>query len=167
MKAGALARLGLLTACALILSYIEFLVPVFPFPGVKIGLANVAVLFALYVLGGGYAAAVMLLKAVLSSALFSGVTGMIYSLLGGAAGFAAMLAAKKLLKAGTVGVSVMGSVFFNLGQLCAAGMMISAEAAWSYAPVLMLSGLVMGVVTGVCAQSVLKSSFVRRGDKYD
>ena len=149
-KARRVALYGMLTALAFILSYVESLVPVIlGIPGVKLGLANLVVVIALYTLDLKGAFVISVVRIVLSGLTFGGLFSMLYSLAGGLLSFAVMaiLSRKKLF--GTVGVSVCGGVAHNIGQLLVAMAVLEAESVWYYFPVLLISGSVAGVLIGL------------------
>ena len=149
-KARRVALYGMLTALAFILSYVESLVPVtVGIPGVKLGLANLVVVIALYTLDLKGAFVISVVRIVLSGLTFGGLFSMLYSLAGGLLSFAVMaiLSRKKLL--GTVGVSVCGGVAHNIGQLLVAMAVLETESVWYYFPVLLISGSVAGVLIGL------------------
>ncbi len=143
------AVLGLLTATSLILSYVEALLPSFSVPGVKLGLANIAVVFALYSLGGRDAALISLVRVFAVGVLFGSAASFIYSLSGAALSLALMLAAKKAGVFSVLGVSVVGGVAHNLGQLAAAAAVMRTAGIIYYLPVLLVSGAVTGALIGV------------------
>lgn len=149
-KARRVALYGMLTALAFILSYVESLVPVtVGIPGVKLGLANLVVVIALYTLDLKGAFVISVVRIVLSGLTFGGLFSMLYSLAGGLLSFAVMaiLSRKKLF--GTVGVSVCGGVAHNIGQLLVAMAVLETESVWYYFPVLLISGSVAGVLIGL------------------
>ena len=149
-KARRVALYGMLTALAFILSYVESLVPVtVGIPGVKLGLANLVVVIALYTLDLKGAFVISVVRIVLSGLTFGGLFSMLYSLAGGLLSFAVMaiLSRKKLF--GTVGVSVCGGVAHNIGQLLVAMAVRETESVWYYFPVLLISGSVAGVLIGL------------------
>lgn len=154
MKAKKLARLALLTALMLVLGYIESLLPITAgIPGIKIGLSNAVLLFALYLIDEKSAALLMVMKVLLSGFLFAGLSAMLYALAGGSVSLAVMIAAKRLIKdASCVGVSVLGAVAHNLAQLAAAYFVVGQAAVFGYAPVLMVAGVVAGILTGLAAK---------------
>lgn len=162
MKTKRLTQLGLLTATALLLGYLEYLLPVFPtMPGVRLGLGNVAVLYALYALGRGDAFLLALLKVLLCGLLFTGAVATLYALSGGLCGFFTMCAAKRLRGVSVTGVSVAGAVFHNLGQAVLACFLLGYNAVLSYLPVLLLAAILTGLLTGVIAKGVLRATVGR------
>lgn len=145
-----LTRLALLTAVALALGWAESFIPT-PLPGIKLGLSNTVLLYALYLLDWKSAVMLMLLKVFLSGFTYAGVSAMLYSLGGGVASLAMMLLVRALGRDGVslVGVSVVGAVFHNVGQLLVVAALVSWRSAVVLAPVLLVSGVIMGLVTGL------------------
>lgn len=149
-KARRVALYGMLTALAFILSYVESLVPVTAgIPGVKLGLANLVVVIALYTLDLKGAFVISVVRIVLSGLTFGGLFSMLYSLAGGLLSFAVMAILSRKKVFGTVGVSVCGGVAHNIGQLLVAMAVLETESVWYYFPVLLISGSVAGVLIGL------------------
>ena len=149
-KARRVALYGMLTALAFILSYVESLVPVtVGLPGVKLGLANLVVVIALYTLDLKGAFVISVVRIVLSGLTFGGLFSMLYSLAGGLLSFAVMAILSRKKVFGTVGVSVCGGVAHNIGQLLVAMAVLETESVWYYFPVLLISGSVAGVLIGL------------------
>ena len=149
-KARRVALYGMLTALAFILSYVESLVPVtLGIPGVKLGLANLVVVIALYTLDLKGAFVISAVRIVLSGLTFGGLFSMLYSLAGGLLSFAVMAILSRKKVFGTVGVSVCGGVAHNIGQLLVAMAVLETESVWYYFPVLLISGSVAGVLIGL------------------
>ena len=131
MKASKIAQYGLLTALALVLSYLESLIPPLWVPGVKLGLPNLAVVFALYRLGWKDACAISLVRVVLVTLLFGNGAALAYSIAGAALSLSLMGLLKKTRKFSTVGVSVAGGVAHNAGELLLGmGLLAHAGRAW-------------------------------------
>ena len=150
MKAKKLALCGLLTALALVLSYLESLVPLsFSVPGVKLGLPNLAILFALYKLGFKAAAVISLIRVLLVSLLFGNVFSLAYSAAGAALALAIMGLLQRSGRFGTAGVSVAGAVAHNVGQILVAMAVLETGAIAAYLPVLLLTGTAAGVAIGL------------------
>ena len=144
--------LSALVAVAMILSYIESLVPTFvAVPGVKMGLSNIATVFALYTLGWPYAIIVSLIRVLLSALLFGNAVSLIYSLSGAALALLVMILLKKFNLFSTVGVSVAGGVCHNAGQIIAACIVMENAAISLYILPLIISGTIAGVVIGTVA----------------
>lgn len=148
---------ALLTAAALILGWIEHAVPVITsIPGIKLGISNVAVVFALYRLGIGCGASVMLCKVLLSALLFGGFSGFAYSAAGGFFSFLIMAAACKSRLLSPIGVSSAGGAAHLTAQVTVAALITSTpRIMWLLAPLLAV-GTVSGALTGLTAVLILK-----------
>ena len=152
-----MVTLSALIAVAMILSYIESLVPAFvAVPGVKVGLSNIATVFALYALGWPYAICVSLVRVFLSALLFGNAVGLIYSLSGAALALVSMILLKKTDKFSSIGISVVGGVCHNVGQVAAACIVMETAAIAYYIIPLLLSGTIAGVVIGVAAGNLVE-----------
>lgn len=153
-----LAVISVTVAAAMLLSYIEAIFPFrIPIPGVKIGLANVATVFALYTLGAGAAAAVSLVRVCLSALLFGNALALLYSLAGAAAALGAMMLLKRIGPFSAVGVSVAGGVLHNVAQVLVAAAVMRTEALVAlYLPWLLAAGVVSGAVIGVASGLLVK-----------
>ena len=152
-----LAMMGLFTALAMIFGYVEAILPIsIGIPGVKLGLANLVVVFALYRLRPLEAFWINVVRIILVSFMFGNLSMMIYSLAGGVLSFAVMALLKKSRKFSIYGVSVAGGVFHNVGQLIVAMLVLETASLVYYGPVLLISGLVTGLLIGIVAQEVLK-----------
>ena len=157
MKTKRIALTGLLIALALILSYLESLVPTpFAVPGVKLGLPNLVVVFAIYRLRARTAAAISLLRVALVALLFGSVMSLAYSAAGAACSFAVMLLLKRSGRFGCTGVSVAGAVTHNLAQIATAALLLETGALAWYFPVLVLTGTAAGIVIGLLAALLVK-----------
>ncbi len=160
MDAKRLTRAALLTAVSLILFTIESQIPYpFPIPGIKLGLANVVTVCAVYRLSAKEAS-LILLSRILIAGLFSGNgMAMIFSLSGGALCIIGMLILRKLISEENMWLaSAAGAMLHNTGQLIAAIAVTRTLAVLWYAPFLLLSGCLAGVFTGAAAQLILKRS---------
>ena len=156
-KSRKIAYFGLNVALAFVLSYFESLIPLnIGIPGIKLGLANLAVLTALYMLSAKDAFCISIIRIVLVGVTFGGISAMIYSLAGGLLSFAVMAASKKLLRLSPVGVSVLGAAAHNIGQLVAAGIIMRNLGALYYLPVLLVSGSVTGAAVGIVGEILIK-----------
>ena len=144
-----LTTAGVLIALAFILSYLESLLPSFTgIPGVKPGFANIAVMCALYLLGGKMAVTVALLRVVLSGFMFTGMNAMLYSLAGSVLSLTVMLLLSRTDKFSVPAVSISGAVAHNAGQILLAWFMLG-RAVLYYFPALVISGLVTGFIIGI------------------
>ena len=156
MKSSKLARYGLFIALALTLSWLESLLPPLGVPGVKLGLPNLVIVFALYRLGLRDAWCLSIVRVLLASALFGSGVSLAYSVAGAVLSLTVMGLLKKTDKFSPVGVSVAGGVAHNAGQiLVAMALLETARLAW-YLPVLWISGTVAGVLVGVASGELVK-----------
>lgn len=152
-----LAQLGLLTSLSLIASYIELLIPIpIGIPGVKPGLANLMIVWALYAMGAKEALAVNGVRILLSGFLFGNLSMILYSLSGAAVSFVSMYLAKRSGVFRMTGVSIIGGVMHNVGQLLMAMLVLETGSLIYYGPVLLLAGLITGFLIGVLAGEVWK-----------
>ncbi len=154
------AELGLMLALALILSYVESMIPFsFGIPGIKLGLPNLIVLLLLYEKpntgGEREALLVNVLRIVLSGFLFSNLYTILYALAGAAFSFAAMALGRRTKRFSMVGVSVFGGVFHNVGQLLVAMAVVETLAVAYYVPFLIVAGTVTGAVLGIAGTTLL------------
>lgn len=146
-----LTLIGLLASVALILSFIETLLPpLYSFaPGVKIGLPNVIILFALYRLSLKEAALVSAVRLILSALLFGSAVSFAYSLAGAALSLTVMWAVKKFGLFSTWSVSILGAVCHNLAQVAVAAVLMNTKELFLYLPVLAISGILTGIAVGL------------------
>lgn len=144
-------------AVALILSYVEAILPLnIGVPGIKIGLANLAVIFILYKYGFGYGLLLSLLRVVLAGILFGNITSFIYSLSGAMISIAVMAILKKTDVFSPAGVSVAGGICHNLAQVCAAAVILDTAQVAYYIPVLIIGGVISGAVIGLTGSILIK-----------
>ena len=156
--AQAVAHIALMAALALIFSYVEAIIPYNPgIPGIKLGIANIVTLIALYKFGWKDAAAVSVIRIVVAGLLFNGVFGMLYALAGAFVSMIGMILLKKTNLFSVVGVSMAGGVLHNVGQLLIAALIIEDSRIFFYFPVLMFSGIVAGIAIGVAATLILRA----------
>ena len=152
-----LTTLAITISFAMILSYLESRIPAFvAIPGIKIGFANIAIIFALYKLGIKEAAVVSVLRIILVSTLFGNPVSMIYSLAGGVLSLIAMSLLKCFTPLSEITVSVCGGVLHNVGQIAMASIMLSTNVIVYYLPFLLVSGIVAGIAVGVAAGILIK-----------
>lgn len=152
-----LAMMGLFTALAMIFGYIEALLPIsVGIPGVKLGIANIVIVFALYRLKPTEVFLINIVRIVLVGFMFGNLSMMIYSLAGGILSLSVMILLKKSNQFSIYGVSIAGGVFHNVGQLTVAILVLETSSLIYYAPVLLLSGMITGFVIAVTAKEVLK-----------
>lgn len=156
MKGKDVAFLGIMTALSLCLSFVESLLPAFvAIPGVKIGLANLVVVFVLYKLDFKKALLISLLRVLLSCVLFSNFLALIYSLSGALVSLVVMALLKKTQLFSTIAVSVSGGVFHNVAQVVVACLILNTSAIKYYIPVLLISGILSGALIGFIAALLL------------
>ena len=156
-KGARLASFGVFVALALIFSYIETLIPFqIGSPGVKLGLANLVIVIALYRMPVGEVYLLSGVRVVLTGFLFGNLMSILYSLAGGILSLTVMWGMKRIRSVSILGVSIAGGVFHNIGQLLAAALMVETYGVFSYLPVLLISGLLTGFVIGLAAGEMLK-----------
>lgn len=158
MKIKRLTELSLLTALALIIFVIELQIPnLSPIAGIKLGLANIITVYAVYRYRWREAALILLARILLGSLFTSNPSAVIYSLSGGFLCLLGMLLLKKIIPVNHLWLcSVFGAVLHNIGQIAAAVSIMRTTAVLLYLPPLILSGCTAGALTGLAAQLVLK-----------
>ncbi|MDO4599203.1 MAG: Gx transporter family protein [[Ruminococcus] gnavus] len=161
------AYFGVFTALALILSYVETLIPIsFGVPGIKLGLANLVIVVVLYTYGGREALLLSVTRILLSGFLFGSLSMIFYSLAGGVLSLAVMVFLRRLGGFSVQGISMAGGVFHNIGQLLLAMVVVETYQVGYYVPVLLISGLVTGMVIGVISGEVLKrTTFLKKQEE--
>ena len=154
MKIRTLTKMALLTAAALILGYIDSLIPLVPtVPGIKLGLSNLVLLYAVFYMGPVETVVLMLLKVGLSSLLFGNAVGALYALAGGVLSTAAMLLLHRIPNISTIPVSTIGGILHIVGQCLVGVILISARPVLFYAPWLLICGTVTGLLLGLAARA--------------
>lgn len=150
--------LALCTSVALLLSYVEMLIPpIFTgVPGIKMGLPNIAIILALYRVGAKEATAVSFVRLVITSILFGNITMFWYSLAGATLSLAVMILLKKFGFLSTVGVSVAGAVMHNIGQILVAMLLMQTVQIGYYFIVLAITGTISGIFIGLAGGFVIK-----------
>ena len=157
MKTKKLVLMALLTAIALIIFIIEAQIPnPFPVPGIKLGLANIVTVYAIFILGPVPTLIILICRVLLGS-IFSGqMMALFYSMSGGLLCYASMLIMRKLVSLNQIWVcSVIGAIFHNIGQIVVAIFITRTYGMVAYLPILMVSGICAGAFTGFCAQFVV------------
>lgn len=150
MKNKRIAYLGMLIGLAFIFSYIETLIPfTFAVPGIKLGLANIVVMVGLYLLGEKDAFFLSLVRIVLVGFTFGNLSTMLYSLGGGLLSYLIMVIAKKTRAFSMKGVSILGGVFHNAGQIMVAMVVLETKQLIYYLPPLMVAGTITGYFVGL------------------
>lgn len=157
MKTKKITFLGLCASVALILSYLESLLPPLfsAVPGIKMGLANIIIIFILYRQGVKSAAAVSVVRLAAVTLLFGNMMTLLYSAVGALISLALMALFKKLDFFSTVGVSIIGGVSHNLGQVLVAMVVMNTAEIGYYMLVLAVSGTVAGILIGIAGSALL------------
>ena len=157
MRNKKIATSALMIALAMILSFVESQIPsFFPIPGIKLGLANTAVIFALYRLSIKDAIVVSLIRVVVVSTLFGTSLTLAYSLSGAVLSLLIMVLLKKSDRFSIVGVSVAGGISHNIGQIIMAIILMHNSVISYYLPFLIISGIVTGVVIGLVSAKIVE-----------
>jgi len=153
-----IALLGVLLALGLGLAWVESLLPPMGLPGVKLGLGNLVTLLALYWLNPWLALGLAMGRSLLAALLFSGFSGLLFSLSGAVLAWAGMMLLMKIRRFSPLGISAAGGVLHNLGQLLMAALITKSPGVIpAYLPVLLASGVAAGCVNGVIARLVLRA----------
>lgn len=156
-KAIKVALYGMLVALAFVFSYIEALIPfAFPVPGIKLGLANIVVLVALYTIGYKGSFIISCIRIVLAGFTYGNMFSILYSFSGGILSFIVMSLCKKSKKFSTVGVSVAGGITHNIGQIIVASYVLQTASLRYYLPILLIAGTVTGLLIGILGAGMLK-----------
>ena len=160
MKTKELTIMAILTALAMVLGWIERMIPlemVIPLPGVKLGLANTVTLFALYRLNLPAAMMILTVRCLLGAAFSGNMTALAFSLAGGILAMLVMAAAKRSRFFSVFGVSVLGAAGHNCGQILIAMLLMHSVYIMGYLPYLLLIGTVCGCATAAVAAGVLRA----------
>lgn len=158
-KTKRLTLCAILIALALALSYTERFIPlqmVIPLPGVKLGLANIVTLIALYLLGPRDAFAILIPRCIFGAVFGGGITGLLFSLTGGILAMLTMILAKKIPFFSIYGVSILGAAAHNVGQILAAMLLMNSLYIGAYLSYLLIVALFTGVATGAAGAGVLR-----------
>lgn len=155
-----IAKRGVLLALGLVLSYVESLIPFyFGIPGAKLGLTNLMVILALYAYGWKEALSLNLMRILLAGFLFGNFFGILYSLAGAGCSFVAMIIGRKVLKEplfSMAGISVLGGIFHNIGQILVATVLISHFSFIYYLPFLLVTGAIAGYLIGRLGELIIR-----------
>ncbi|WP_394266640.1 Gx transporter family protein [Anaerotignum sp.] len=156
MRSSKVAQYGLFAALAILMGYVEMLIPLpLLVPGMKLGLANVIIVIVLYHMDAKSAFFISLVRVLMSGLLFQGFAGLMYSLAGALLSLGVMALLKKTGKVSITGVSVMGGVFHNVGQIIVAAAVVENIKMAYYLPFLLVTGVVTGFVIGAVARLAL------------
>ncbi|MBQ6012959.1 MAG: Gx transporter family protein [Firmicutes bacterium] len=158
MNAKRITTMGLLTAVALIIFVIEAQIPpLVPVPGVKLGLANIITVYAMFALGPRDTFMILMVRILLGSVFAGSLMSMLFSLGGGICCFLVMLLLRRILSQDQIWIcSVIGAMAHGIGQMAVTVAVYRTGQLLIYLPVLMLSGMIAGAFTGMCAQLVVK-----------
>ena len=155
-----LALCAALTALALGLSTLESLFPVsvlVPLPGIKLGLANIVTVFALYRLGDIPALAILIARCLLGAMFAGNASALLFSLMGGVLAMLTMIVLRRVRGLSVYGVSIAGAAAHNIGQICAAMVVLGGTAVLGYLPVLLGVSLITGTLTGFVASLLFRA----------
>lgn len=156
MNTKKISLIGLCVALALVLSYIESLIPpLVAVPGIKVGLPNVIIVFALYKLGAKEATLISVLRLLLVALLFGNALTFFYSFAGAVLSLILMIILQKVDMFSTVGVSVAGGVAHNAGQITVACLIMETSQIALLLPILILSGVIAGVAVGLAGHLLI------------
>ena len=164
-KAKQIALCAVMVALALVLSYTERFIPLqmlVPLPGVKLGLANIVTLVALYLLSPKHAFFILVPRCILGAAFGGGFTGLLFSLVGGILALGVMTTAKRIRVFSVYGVSILGAAAHNLGQILTSMLMMQSVYVGAYLPYLLVVAIFTGFATGAACGGILR---VLRGVK--
>ena len=157
MKSQKVATYGLFVALAFILSYIESLIPMpVPIPGIKIGLANLVVIAGLYTMGPKEAFSLSIVRIILIGFTFGNLSTMIYSLAGGLLSCILMIFISKFKIFSIIGVSIIGGVSHNMGQILVAMVVVQSSFLFYYLPFLLIAGTISGTVIGITGAIIVE-----------
>lgn len=160
MERGKTKRLTLgavMVSAAMVLSYMERFFPLqllVPLPGIRLGLANIVSMMALYFWGTGYAFTILLMRCFLGAVFSANITGLLFSVIGGICALACMSAAKKSRSLSVYGVSMLGAAAHNIGQILAAVVLMQSVYVCGYLPYLLIVSLFTGMFTGAVCSGV-------------
>lgn len=157
MKSRIIALYGLFIALAFIFSYIESLIPIpFPVPGIKLGLANLVIIIAIYGIGAKEAFVLSMVRILLVGLTFRDPSTMIFSFAGGILSLLIMVIFMKLKLFSMIGVSILGGIAHNVGQIIVAIIYVNNTSLIYYLPLLMISGVIGGALIGALGALIIK-----------
>lgn len=156
-KVEEIAMIGLMAAFAAILSYIEAIIPFSIWiPGAKLGLANIAIVVVLYIYSSKEAIIVNVVRIFVVGLLFGNMFSISFSIAGAIISFIAMMLVKKTDLFTAIGVSVIGGVAHNLGQMLVATFVVDTYSIVYYMPALMFTGIITGIIIGIVSRLIIK-----------
>lgn len=159
-KTNQLTICALLISTALVLSYIERFIPLqmlIPLPGIKLGLANIVTVMALYIFGEKHAFIILILRCVLGSVFGGGISGLAFSLTGGLLAMTTMSISRRIGIFSVYGVSILGAAAHNIGQICVAMFLMGSVYVAGYLPYLLAVSVFTGMATGAACAGVFRA----------
>ena len=144
--------IALFSAFAILASYIETFIPSLGIPGVKLGLANIAVVLALFLLDAESAIIINVVRIVIVGLLFGSLFGISFALAGAFVSLTVMIILKKVFNFSIITVSIFGGFFHNVGQLIVAFILVDNYSVFAYLPVLLIAGIITGLMIGILAK---------------
>ena len=147
-----ITTMGMLVALAMVLGFVETLIPInLGIPGMKLGLANIVVVIALFLFDIKTAVVVSILRIILIAMTFGNMSMMFYSIAGASLSLLSMIAISKIKSFSLIRVSIVGGIMHNVGQIICAAFVVRTNGVFTYLPVLMIAGLVSGALIGIVA----------------
>lgn len=151
-----ITTMGMLVALAMVLGFVETLIPInLGIPGMKLGLANIVVVIALFLFDIKTAVVVSILRIILIAMTFGNMSMMFYSIAGASLSLMSMIAISKIKSFSLISVSIVGGIMHNVGQIICAAFVVRTNGVFTYLPVLMIAGLVSGALIGIVAGLIL------------
>jgi heptaprenyl diphosphate synthase component I len=148
--------MGMLVALAMVLGFVETLIPInLGIPGMKLGLANIVVVIALFLFDVKTAVVVSILRIILIAMTFGNMSMMFYSIAGASLSLLSMIAVSKIKSFSLISVSIIGGIMHNVGQIICAAFVVRTNGVFTYLPVLIIAGLVSGALIGIVAGLIL------------
>jgi heptaprenyl diphosphate synthase component I len=147
-----ITTMGMLVALAMVLGFVETLIPInLGIPGMKLGLANIVVVIALFLFDVKTAVVVSILRIILIAMTFGNMSMMFYSIAGASLSLMSMIAVSKIKSFSLISVSIIGGIMHNVGQIICAAFVVRTNGVFTYLPVLIIAGLVSGALIGIVA----------------
>ena len=147
-----ITTMGMLVALAMVLGFVETLIPInLGIPGMKLGLADIVVVIALFLFDIKTAVVVSILRIILIAMTFGNMSMMFYSIAGASLSLLSMIAISKIKSFSLISVSIVGGIMHNVGQIICAAFVVRTNGVFTYLPVLMIAGLVSGALIGIVA----------------
>ena len=147
-----ITTMGMLVALAMVLGFVETLIPInLGIPGMKLGLANIVVVIALFLFDIKTAVVVSILRIILIAMTFGNMSMMFYSIAGASLSLLSMIAVSKIKSFSLISVSIIGGIMHNVGQIICAAFVVRTNGVFTYLPVLIIAGLVSGALIGIVA----------------